>query len=256
MSTIGADSSQIQAAFNKPSIKASLQQLHSILNAAKIDLADFNDGLEYSGFDRERIGSLCAERFGAKGTAKLILIGVKRGTRLDKILKASVKNDKEVEDWFKKGLIKAGGKGPDIVSIGRIMACFPDCAVLIGQMFGIRGKFTIPGCPAELQFPAAASLPMSGPVRAAHIEFCKKFGELIKSPFNPDFYKIAFSAMLPVDQVDSRVLEILGSPDDRTARGVDIEAFFGNGGVTVQPYRASSHSQTRTDDVGELFSNI
>jgi len=272
MSVIASGSEgKVQDVFNKPSISVTLQQLKSIILAAKVELKDFSDGFEYSGFDREKIGKLCGERFGAAGTAKLILIGVKRGTRLDKILNNSVRPDPEVVRWYKDGKVSAGGKGPDVVSVGRILACFPDCAVLIGKLFGVLGKFSVKDCPAELQFPAAASLPMSPQVRAAHVEFCRQFGELIKSPFNPSFYKIAFSAMIPVSQVDPRILGVLGEPEDRLSRGIDIDAYLGIGGGVPLPVKSSTpegkrpvvsgpvlqtEHQTAPEDLSSLFESL
>jgi len=252
------DDEALQRAFEKPSLVATLQQLSKIIAKAKLDLKDFSDGLEYSGFDRERVGKMCAERFGAKGTAKLLLLGVKRGTRIDKILKSSVKVDQELKAWFDSGKIKSGGKGPDVVTIGRMLACFPDCAVLIGQLFPIKPKLPTLKCPVELQFPAAASLPMSPGVRILHIEFCKEFGTLIKSPFDPKFYEIAFNAMIPVNQVDQRVLGVLGNPSDSVSRAFDIQSALQNGGVKIPKqsdvkFPVESHSQTGQEDLEELF---
>lgn len=264
-STVGSDPKALQEAFEKPSVKASLGQLSKLIAKARLDLKDFSDGLEYSGFDREKIGAECAERFGAKGTAKLILLGVKRGTRIDKILRTSVSEDPEVKAWFDSGKIKAGGKGPKVITVGRILACFPDCAVLIARRYGVKGKFTIPNCPPELQFPAAASLPMSAVVRTAHIEFCKRFGDLIKKPFDPNFYEIAFNSMIQVKMVDKSILDVLGNPNDKDARAFDIRAALGFGGVSVnlpQPQSVSStptqfylgeSSQTAPEDLDKLF---
>jgi len=226
-SVLSADPNALKIAFEKPSISASLVQLQQIINAARIDLSDFSDGLEYSGFDREKVAQLCAKRFGAKGTAKLILMGVKRGTRVDKILKSSMRVDPDIAKWYKDGLLKSGGKGPEVVSIGRILACFPDCAVLISRLYQVKSKISSSTCPVELQFPAAASLPMSPSVRAEHIEFCKEFGRLIKSPFNSEFYRIAFNSMVAVNLVDGRVLDVLGNPNDREAKAVDLDVMFG-----------------------------
>jgi len=256
----------IKLGFEKKSVSASLTTLSSLIQAAKIDLRDFNDDLEYSGFDRERIAKLCGERFGPRGTAKLILVGIKRGTRVDKILRTCVKVDKELKSWFDNGDIKTGGKGPDTISIGRILACFPDCAVHIGLLFSVRGKFSIPNCHPAIQFPAAASLPMSPVVRAAHITFCKQFGALIKSPFNPEYYKIAFSSMISVSSLSKEILEVLGNPDDQTSRNIDIDVILesnlsGQGGRSSRSQSVSesakkkgrSSSSSTAPDLSRLF---
>lgn len=253
MSTIGsgAKPSEIKSHYEKKSVKASLSELSALISAAKLDLEDFNDGMEYSGFDRERIAKLCGERFGPKGTAKLILVGVKRGTRIDKILKTCVKVDSDLKSWLEKGDLKVGGKGPDTISIGRILACFPDCAIHIGRKYGVKGKFDIPGCPPELQFPAAASLPMSVTVRMAHIAFCRRFGTLIKSPFNPDFYKIAFASMVPVKLLSAEVLAVLGNPDDQTARNIDIDMFLKESSATPTGKRSRASSMSGSTSKGK-----
>jgi len=265
MSTISksVSPSDIKASFEKKSVSASLSSLSSLIQAAKLDLKDFSDDLEYSGFDRERIAKLCGERFGPRGTAKLILVGVKRGTRIDKILKTCVKVDKDLKAWVDSGDLKTGGKGPDTVSIGRILACFPDCAVYIGLLFAVKGKFSIPNCHPAIQFPAAASLPMSPVVRAAHITFCKQFGALIKSPFNPDYYKIAFSSMLSISVLSKEVLAVLGNPDDQTARNIDIDmAMESDGGVhvgrqsrshSVSSKKGKERSSSSSGDLSRLF---
>lgn len=98
---------------------------------------------------------------------------------------------------------RMGGKlRPSDVTMGRINACFPDLAAYgllqlsSANMIGKRIQDN--DLPAFLQFPQAASLPMTEKGRRLHVEFSKSFSKLIGGTFNPSIYNQQAGNVLPI----------------------------------------------------------
>lgn len=227
-STLGQDSSLAEH-FDKAEIDVrTLEHFQSILDSKEIDLTEFSNDMSYLGFDKNKIALMAARNLGALRTVKLCLLGGIRGTNLSKIFDKSAKVDAELQKLWRDGKIKSNGSGPNDLTMGRLMATFPEITAHYMERQKIPKKLYDLECPASLQFPAAAGLPMSPTVRAQHVEFAVKFAFLISGDkkFHATYYRAAFTGQQPVKRLSNTVRPLVGSPTDSDSRSVDIEVIF------------------------------
>lgn len=203
-----------------------LDQFQKILDSGEIDLTAFKEEMSYLGFDKQKIARLAAKNLGPKLTIKLLYLGSMRGTNLQKILSKSVKVDKDVKKAYDAKRILSGGSGANDLTMGRLMGTFPEIAAFYALRHPFAKKIEEQDCDSALQWPAAASLPMSSEVRVEHIRFCKSFSELIGSKFEERFYIAAFNGQLSVSRLDPTVLKLCGNPSDHLSRSVDLNQIF------------------------------
>lgn len=227
MSVLGSGGSSKHAEhFYKGEIEVpSLEHFQKILDAVEMDLKDFSDDMAYSGFDKNKVAKLAAINLGAVKTVKFCLLGGMRGTNLKKIIDKSAKVDPDVAKAYKDGKIKSNGTGSEDLTMGRLMATFPEIVAHYLKKHSVPKKLSVDPCPAALQFPAAAGLPMSASVRMLHMEFAIQFSFLISKDgkFYPQYYKAAFTGQQETKRLSSVVSEICGKPTDAESRGFDID---------------------------------
>lgn len=215
--------------FHKEEIKVqSLEGFQKIVDSVDLDLSGFKDDMSYLGFDKERFGKMAAERLGAFRTVKLVFLAGMRGTNLEKILDKSVKVDEDVKNAFDKKLILSRGTGPNDLTMGRLIAVFPEVAAWYMLKLKTPKKLISEECHACLQFPAAAGLPMSLEVRRMHVMFSFRFSQLISGDklFHPEFYKAAFNGQQPASRLPEKLKEICGNPKDEESRNLDIDSLL------------------------------
>lgn len=212
--------------FDEEELDVSFENFNQILKGTEVDLSSFVEGMSYSGFNKQEYGRMFARAIGAKRLVKVLVLGAMRGTNLSKIISKSVKVDSDIKTMFDKRLIKSNGKDHGDLTVGRALACFPEVACHYLQKEKVQKKILSHSCPASLQFPAAAGIPMTASVRAQHISFSMEFSKLIGS--NPDikYYSAGFSGQCSVDDVSPLVKEVVGNPSDDESRQVDVAAIW------------------------------
>lgn len=205
-----------------------LEHFQSILDSVDVDLSEFSDDMAYSGFDKAKIAKLAAKQLGAFLTVKLCLLGGMRGTNLKKILEKSKKVDEDVEKAYTAGKILSQGSGATDLTMGRLMATFPEIVAHYLHKHNVSKKLSDDTCSAAIQFPAAAGLPMSHTVRLQHMEFAVKFSFLISQDkkFHPQYYKAAFTSQQEVRRLSADIQKIVGNPSDSDSKSFDIDAGF------------------------------
>jgi hypothetical protein len=208
---------------------ATLESFQKILDSEELDLKDFTEEMAYLGFDKTKIAKLASIRLGGFLTVKFVYLGAMRGTNLDKILKKSVKPDKDIKAAYDDKRVKSNGTGTEDLTVGRLLAVFPEIASHYMNKHSVPKKLPGDSCPAALQFPAAAALPMNANVRLLHLEFAVKFSFLISKDkkFHPKYYRAAFTGQLPVKRLSPEVLKLVGNPTDAESSGFDLENSFG-----------------------------
>lgn len=222
----GVSSSRAAAEFYQASIDvASLETFQKILDAIEVDLSDFSQDMAYAGFDKTKMAKLAAKQLGAHLTVKLCMLGGMRGTNLGKILDKSKKVDEDVKKAYESGKILSQGSGANDLTMGRLMATFPEIVAHYLNKNSVPGKLSGDTCPASLQFPAAAGLPMSQTVRMLHLEFAVKFSFLISQDkkFHIQYYKAAFNGQQEVKRLSAEVKVLCGNPTDAESRSFDID---------------------------------
>jgi hypothetical protein len=234
MSTFGP--SEVSKYFDLDSVDLEFSQIQKILLTAEFDLTNFIGDMSFSGFDKSRIARLAAKQLGPRLLLKLLVLAAMRGTNLKKILEKSMNPDPKIKEAFEKKKVLSGGKGKDDVTMGRILSCFPEVAAYKLMEYKLPAKIVTSTCPACIQFPAAAALPMSATVRAQHIKFCKDFSRLIKSKFEETYYLAAFNGGCDFRRVDGDLKAVLGNPTEASSRAVDLAPMFiddQDGGVKI-----------------------
>jgi len=226
MSVLGQETTANAEHFYKAEIRvSSLEQFQKILDSTSADLADFTNDMSYLGFDKNKIAKMAAERLGAFRTVKLCLLGGIRGTNLGKILEKSVKVDEDIAKLYRDGKIKSNGSGAEDLTMGRLMATFPEITGYYMYRYHVPKKIHDSPCPAALQFPAAAGLPMSHTVRLQHVEFSVQFAFLISADkkFHVTYYKAAFNGQQSAKRLSADLSGICGNPIDAESKAVDLD---------------------------------
>jgi len=229
MSTLGTRDTKYSEYFYKPAIEVpSLEHFQKILDSVAIDLKEFSDDMAYLGFDRNKIAKMAAARLGAMKTVKFCMLGGMRGTNLKKILDRSVKVDDDIKTAYREGKVKSNGSGPEDLTMGRLMATFPEITAYYLNKHEVPKKLHDSACPPGLQFPAAAGLPMTHTVRLQHLEFSVKFSFLISGDrrFHVTFYKAAFNGQISVSRLAESVAKLVGNPTDTESKAVDIDTMM------------------------------
>jgi hypothetical protein len=103
---------------------------------------------------------------------------------------------------------------------------------------GVDKKIESSECPSWLQFPGAASLPMSSKLRKQHLQFCESFSSLLPGgKFNGNIYLTAYKNMLAISEIPNELLallEISSVAEAQTLTGEQILALTSKGtGLTL-----------------------
>jgi len=85
------------------------------------------------------------------------------------------------------GIRASGMKGSKGISCARITAATADLAAYYLKRLDVPKRLNV-DCPGWLQFPAAGSIKMPDNLRQQHIEFSKRFSEVIGGVFNEQIY--------------------------------------------------------------------
>lgn len=187
--------------------------LNTILKLAALDkeydLTDFIRGIEYQGFNRAQYIKFACSVMSISLFCRFALLGSIRGSNFKRISETCEDLPSDMTAAFERlGFVKTPKKKNDL-TILRCTASIPHwCAFHM-----LRANVTdsiIDGCHPALQFPGAASLPMSKEVRINHVKYCVAFSALIPGgQFKPSIYATAMSNTIPVADIPSEVLAIL-----------------------------------------------
>jgi hypothetical protein len=224
-STLG-QGNKLAEHFEKEEIAVpSLDHFQKILDSVELDLSDFASDMAYSGFDKSKVAQLAASRLGAKRTVKFCFLGGMRGTNLKRILERSAKVDPEIQQAYKAQKIVSNGTGPETLTMGRLMATFPEITAHYMKKNEVPKKLSDDNCPAALQFPAAAGLPMSHHIRMLHLEFSVRFSFLISrdKKFYAQYYRAAFNGQQEINRLSAQVKELVGNPSYNDSRSFDLD---------------------------------
>jgi hypothetical protein len=225
-SSLGVGSSHAEHFYKEEIQVPSMEHFQKILDSVELDLGDFADGMAYQGFDKSKIALLAARRLGGLRTVKFCLLGGMRGTNLEKIMARSKRVDEDVKEAWRTQKIKAGGTGPEDLTMGRLMATFPEITGHYLLKHNVPKKIQGDACPACLQFPAAAGLPMSHNVRLLHLEFSIRFSFLISKDkkFHPQYYRAAFTGQQEVERLSGPLQDQCGNPTNQLSKAFDFDA--------------------------------
>jgi hypothetical protein len=188
-------------------------KLEAVLSLAKAhteyDMTLFIRGIEYQGFDRlayikHALGVMSVSVF-----CRFAILGAIRGSNFLRIVEKCEHMPADMVAAFSSmGFVKTPKKKNDL-TILRCTASVPHWCAFYLQKANVEKKMA-EECPAALQFPGAASLPMSKKVRFQHLNFCVAFSALLPGgTFSLTIYMTAMSNLIPLADIPLEILTIL-----------------------------------------------
>jgi len=188
-------------------------KLEAVLQLAKThpeyDLTQFIRGIEYQGFDREFYIRHALTKMSVSLFARFAVLGAIRGSNFTRIVETcEVMPQDMISGYSSIGFVRTPKK-KDHITILRNTASIPHWCAYYMQKARVEKKISVE-CPAELQFPGAASLPMSKGVRLQHLEFCSRFSALLPGGnFSVTIYLTAMSNPINVSDIPQEILSVL-----------------------------------------------
>lgn len=200
--------------WNTVLVGAAVKQIEQILSRSKADSAydmtAFIRGVEYQGFDRLFYIKHALTKMSVSVFARFAIIGAIRGSNFTKICDSCETMPGDLISGFTScGFVKTPKRRTDL-TILRNTASIPHWCAYWNIKAVIVKKIPTNDCDSALQFPGAASLPMSRTVRMNHLRFCSEFSQLLPGGrFNLNIYLTAMKNSIPVTDIPAEVLSIL-----------------------------------------------
>lgn len=189
-----------------------LENILNYLNASgHLDFKDFIANIEYQGFDRLFYIKAALKKVSVSVFCRFAILGAVRGSNFEKIREKCLEMPSDLKALVDNKTIIKTAKRRDDLTILRFTASIPHWVAYWLFTVDIAKKIETSDCPAWLQFPGAASLPMGKTVRLQHIAFCKAFSALISGgSFNGNIYYTAFKNPIPVGDIPTMIKAGLG----------------------------------------------
>jgi len=174
------------------------------------DMTGFIRGIEYQGFDRLFYIKHALSKMSVSVFCRFAVIGAIRGSNFQKISETCDNMPGDLTSAYNTlGIVKTPKKRTDL-TILRNTASIPHWCAYWSNKANIEKKIPSSNCNAALQFPGAASLPMSQSVRRDHLKFCVEFSRLLPGGrFNMNIYLVAMKNEIPVKDIPQEVLNLL-----------------------------------------------
>jgi len=193
-----------------------VKKLEQALAKAKVDpeydMTSFIRSIEYQGFDRDFYIKHALSLMSVSVFCRFAIIGAIRGSKFEKIAETCEEMPQDLKSAYTtcKFLSGTPKKRKDLTLL-RNTACIPHWCCYWMLKAGVTKKVADSACPSALQFPGAASLPMSRTVRIQHLDFSLKFSKLLPGgSFNMNIYMTAYGNPIPVSDIPQEVASILG----------------------------------------------
>jgi len=139
---------------------------------------------QYKAFDRNIILNKLKEKFtnNSKIVMEVILVCALRGPK--KAATISLSNGKSCEEM---GIFTTNVQDTNELSCNRIVVATADLAAYYLKSGNTEKRLDME-CPAWLQFPSAGSIKLPPVLRTQHLEFSKRFSEVIGGVFSEQIY--------------------------------------------------------------------
>jgi hypothetical protein len=175
-----------------------LEKLYDINLFNSDELKDIYDTYKYHGFDREStLLALKQVVSDPKVAIELVILCALNGPTRASQTKLRGSNQTPAS----MGIPASGLKGKQGISCARITAATADLAAYYLKEMKVPKRLLSSELPAWLQFPSAGSIRLPKFYREQHIEFSKRFSEIIKGTFDESIY----SQMMANEYLDPRL---------------------------------------------------
>lgn len=180
-------------------------------SSGKLDFTAFIEGIVYQGFDRLYYIKAALKRVSISQFSRFAILGAIRGSNFERIIERCLLMPADLTLLVKNNTVIKKANKRDDLTILRFTASIPHWVAFWMFKVNIAKKIESQACPGWLQFPGAASLPMSREIRMQHIEFCKAFSALLPGgQFNGNIYYTAYSNPIPLADIPSMIKDGLG----------------------------------------------
>jgi hypothetical protein len=179
-------------------------------SSADYDMTLFIRAIEYQGFDREFFIKFALSKMPVSVFCRFAILGAIRGSNFSRITETCESMPQDLITGFSSyGFIKTPKKKTDL-TILRCTASIPHWCAFYMLTAGVEKKIKTQNCHAALQFPGAASLPMSRQVRLDHASFCAAFSSILPGgQFKSSIYLTAMGNPIPINDIPTELLAIL-----------------------------------------------
>lgn len=215
LTRIGKDSEgkEMMIDFWNDVLKLDIKKLEAVLSASVLEkeysLTEFIRGIEYQGFDREFYIRTALSKMSVSVFSRFAVLGAVRGSNFKRITETCIMVPQDLVTAFGNLVFVKTPKKRDDLTILRCTASIPHWCAFYLIKAEVEKKLDS-DCPACLQFPGAASLPMSRDVRIKHLNFCVAFSSLLpKGEFKLSIYMTAMSNLIPLSDIPIEVLQVL-----------------------------------------------
>jgi len=208
---------------NRGANATSVEQVIGILvaNPSLSGIGEFIDGVTYQGFDREFYISHALSIISLRAFCQFALLGAIRGSNFEKIRDSCTDMPPELTKLVSTGVVGKVNKKKTDLTILRFTASIPHWCAYWMLQHKVDKKISTHDCPSFLQFPGAASVPMSRELRLLHVDFCMEFSRLLPGgTFNVSIYLTAYKNLVPINSLPSDFLVSLGVSSNSEARTV------------------------------------
>lgn len=207
------------------------KHLHTFVTAISkdkgVDVDRFIMGIMYQGFNREFYIKHALSTLPISVFIRFALLGAIRGSNFNKVKDSCDDMPDDLVTIYNSGRIVKTPKKRTDLTILRFTASVPQWCAYWMHSAGVEKKIATEDCPAFLQFPGAASLPMSSDLRRQHIRFSVAFSKLLPSgKFSESIYLTAYSNLIPMNELpDSLKLQLGVSSlsDAKTLTAADVQ---------------------------------
>jgi hypothetical protein len=207
------DGKSIEVDFWNDVMRFDADKMEAVLGLASKDpdysMNAFISAIEYQGFNRLYYIGVALSVMSVSLFCRFAILGAIRGSNFTRIVDTCEQMPADMISKFTSlGFVKTPKK-KDHLTILRCTASIPHWCAFYMNEAGVAKKLNML-CPASIQFPGAASLPMSREVRIQHIEFCVAFSSLLPGgAFRVSIYLTAMGNQIPVSDIPAEVLSVL-----------------------------------------------
>jgi hypothetical protein len=193
------------------------------------DMNQFIEGIIYQGFNREFYIKHTLTKMSLMMFSQFALVGSIRGSNFQKIVDTSEDFPEGLKNAFASlSFVKKPKKKTDL-TILRCTASIPQWCAYWMKKAQVDKKISTEECPACLQFPGAASLPMSKKIRLQHLAFSIAFSKILPGgAFSLSIYLTAYNNSIPVKYIPDGVKQVLEVFTEADAKALSADEISKN----------------------------
>lgn len=205
------------------------------------DGASFIENISYQGFNREFYIINALKTISMSMFIRFAILGAVRGSNFAKIVETCIEMPVDMIALHNTGRIVKRAKKRTDLTILRFTASVPQWCAYWMHAAQVEKKIASEACPGWLQFPGAASLPMSEDLRKQHLKFSMAFSKILPGgSFNENIYITAYNNMIPLDEVPESMRMALGVTTIRDAQTLSNDNILDIAGVSNTTSRVTA----------------